>query len=226
MEDDYYIDLSRITLQDYEKQLATAELLPSRRILQEELHPRFDCLRAQGFQVLSQLLAALKTPPKIKALAQKSGLPEEYLVILKREINSSLPKPVDLADFPGLDPETVSKLALLGIANTRQLFARVKNAADRRALGEETGIPAQEILELTRLTDVCRIKWVGANFARLLVDSDWDTVEKVAQASYPQLHEQLVRINAAKQYFKGMFGLNDTKLCVLAARDVPQAIQY
>jgi len=226
MEDNYYIDLKAISLSEYKKELEQAELLPSRKILKEDIQQRFACLSQHGIKSLDDLLRALKTPEKLKAFAQKTGLPEDYLVILKREIGSSQPKPVNLKDFPGISQDTIQKLETLGIGNTKQLFSLVKTPDDRQELGHKTGISGADILELTKLTDVSRIRWVGANFARLLVDSEWDTVEKVAQADYHQLYNELVRINKEKEYFKGMFGLNDMKLCVNAAKLVPAAIQY
>jgi hypothetical protein len=226
MEDNYYIDLKTIPLTAYAKELEHADLLPSRRILQEAIRPRFACLSKHGLQNLDDLLLALKTPDKLKAFARKTGLPEEYLVILKREVGSRRPKPVPLADFPGIAPETVKKLAGLGLRDTHQLFGCVRTAKDRQALSKKTGLPAPKILELTKLTDVSRIRWVGANFARLLVDSGEDTVEKVAQADYAALYKTLMQINAEKKYFQGKFGLHDMQICVQDAKQVPSVIEY
>ncbi len=48
-------------------------------------------------------------------------------------------------------------------------------------LSSKIGINSKKILELTKLTDVSRIKLVDANFARVLVDSSYNTVKKVAK---------------------------------------------
>lgn len=226
MADAYYIDLEAISLLDYETELEGTELLPSRMILKEDMHARFEILDRHGTHNLKDVLTILKTPEKIKAFAQLSGLPEEYLAILKREIASSQPKPVALADFPGIKKVTIEKLAQLGIKDTRQLFAFVQSENDRKELSKKTEIPDEEILELTKLSDVVRIRWVGANFARLLVDSPYDTLEKVSGADYEKVYAALVKINQEKRYFKGMFGANDMKMCVAAARNVPRVIHY
>ncbi|MCE1255630.1 MAG: DUF4332 domain-containing protein [Anaerolineae bacterium] len=226
MENDYYINLKSYSLDVYAAELEQAELLPSRKMLQEDLPARFAVLKAQGLNTLDDLLTALKTPPRIKALALQSAIPEEYLILLKREIGSCFPKTVNLQDFPDISSETIKRLAVEGIHNTYQLFDYVKTAAGRQALSLKTGINKSDMLELTRLTDLCRIRWVGANFARLLVDSDFNTVKKVSEADYAEVYRQLMTILEEKQYFKGKFGLNDMKLTVLAARLVPDAIQY
>jgi hypothetical protein len=44
----------------------------------------------------------LKTPNKAKKFAAQSGLPEDYVLILRREVYSYLPKPVNLDKFPGI----------------------------------------------------------------------------------------------------------------------------
>lgn len=226
MEDNYYIDLEKISLTAYADELAQTELIPSRRIIQEDIPQRFACLARHGVASLADLLNALKTPDKIKAFAEKTGLSEEYLAILKREISSNQPKPVALKDLPGIPAAAVQKLEELGVKNTKQLFDHIKTPDSRQSLAQKTGLTPEVILELTKLTDVVRIKWVGANFARLLVDSGCDTVEKVTRADYTRVYNQLMKINEEKQYFKGKFGLNDMKLCVLAAKSVPLAIQY
>lgn len=226
MDGEYYIDLKTVTLSDYEKELELADLLPSRKILKEEINQRFSILRGQGILDLNDLMSMMKTPDKLKNLAAKTGIPEEYLTILKREIASSQPKPVNLADFQGVSVQAVSQLEGLGIKNTLQMFAHVKTKEEREALAGKTGVPYQEILELAKLTDVSRIKWVGANFARLLVDSGCDTVEKAAGAEYRSLYTELMAINEEKKYFKGKFGLNDMKLCVDAAKKVPRSMQF
>lgn len=226
MEDNYYINLNNYSLSDYAKELEHAELLPSRKIIQENTKERFSRLSKEGIKNLNDILSVLKTKDKIKTFAKKTGLPEEFLVILVREIKSIQPKPVKLDDLPNISKTTIKKLESLGIKNTKEFFKFVKTEDSRQKLSNKTGINSKEILELTKLTDVSRIKWVGANFARVLVDSSCDTVKKVAEADYKKLLEEVNKVNEEKRYYKGKLGLNDMKLCVLAAKSVPDAIKY
>lgn len=226
MDGQYHRDFLEISLADYFRELKETGMIPSRKILREDIPGRLKCLQNHGISNLNDLVVAVKTPEKLKAFARTTGLPEEYLIILKREIGSIQPKPVNLEDFPSIDTAEIEKLKGLGISHTKQLFDFVKTQNQREELGEKTGIPASRILELTKLTDVSRIKWVGANFARLLVDSGYDTVEKVANADYQQLYSAVIAVNEKKNFTRGKFGLNDMKLCVLAARNVPKGIQF
>ena len=149
-----------------------------------------------------------------------------FLIILAREIRSMQPKPVKLDDFPNIPKTTVKKLESLGIKDTKKLFEFVKTEKSRKELSGKTGISLKEILELTKLTDVSRITRVGANFARVLVDSSCDTVKKVVKADYKKLYEEINKINDAKKYYKGKIGYENLKRDLLAAKLVPDAIKY
>ncbi len=226
MENNYYINLNNYFLSDYAKELEHTELLPSRKIIQEKTKERFSRLNKEGIKNLNDVITVLKSKDQVKAFVKKSSIPEEFLTILVREIKSMQPKPVILNDLLAISKTTIKKLEKLGIKNTRELFEFVITEKNRKELCSRTGINSKEILELTKLTDVSRIKWVGANFARVLVDSSYDTVKKVAKADYKKLLEEINKINEKKKYYKGRLGLNDMKLCVLAAKSVPDTIKY
>ncbi|NLE02657.1 MAG: DUF4332 domain-containing protein [Fibrobacter sp.] len=226
MNDEYYVDLNNLSLSDYLIELEQTELLPSRRILKEDLQKRFSILAKHGIKNLQEILYTLKTSAKVQSFSKQTGIPEIYLTILKREIASMQPKPVNLSDFQGIDNLYIQALAQIQINHTRQLFNLIKIESDRKRLSKQAGIPYTILLELTKLTDVSRIRWVGAKFARLLVDSPCDTVEKVSIADYKELYTRLKEINDEKKYFRGMFGMNDMKLCILAAVKVPNVIRY
>jgi hypothetical protein len=222
----YYIDLSTISIGEYKTKLEESDLLPSRIILKEDINERFNRLENQGIKTVYELQQALKTKKKLQGFSTISGLPEAYLTILIREVNSLHPKPNKLRDFPDLSEDMILRLEKEGIKNTLQLFDKVVTQESRRDLGEQTGINEKDILELTKLTDLSRIRWTGAVFARLLFESGYDTVEKVSRADYEKLYETLIQINQAQKYTKGKFGLNDIKLCADAANDVPFEIEY
>jgi hypothetical protein len=78
-----------------------------------------------------------------------------------------------------------------------------------------------------KLSDVARLKWVGPKFARLLVESEYDTAAKVINSNYAELHQALIRTNKEKGFYQGKFGIEDMKSWVtVALRYVPQVIQY
>ena len=226
MANNYYIDLKKFTLEKYRHELEQAEILPSRKILKEKLQERFQCLEKYGIKNLQDLILVLKTTEKTKNFAKKSGLPEDYLLILRREVNSYQPKPLNLKDFPGTKKDAIEKLATIGIKNTKHLFEKVKTQKERNELVEQTGIATNELLELVKLTDLSRVKWIGPIFARIFLDTGTDTVEKLSKSIAENLFKKLVEINIEKGYTKGKFTVKDVQLCINIAKEVPKAIKY
>jgi len=223
----YHLDLSAFSLEKLKYLFKNTRLLPSQQILQENIDERFACLEQNGVDNLQQLQKALKTKSDVQSFAKVTGLPIDYLTILRREVNSYQPKPINLKDFPCVNPEVVDKLEQIGIKNTKQLFVNVLTRKERSEFANQNQIEYEDILELTKLTDVARMKWVGPKFARLLVESEYDTVEKVANSNYEELYQALVRINEESGIYKGKFGIEDLKSWVdVVVQDVPQVIQY
>ena len=223
----YAIDLSTFSLKKLKNNIENTRLLPSQQILQEDMDERFACLEQHGIENLQQLQTALKAKKEVQTFAQETGMPVDYLTILRREVNSYQPKPIQLKDIPGVNPEVVQKIDQVGIKNTKQLFPHVLTREDRRVFAEENQIGVDGILELTKLTDVARLKWVGPKFARLLIESPYDTVEKIANSDYEVLYFTLVQVNEEKRIYKGKFGKEDLKMWInFVVRGVPQVIQY
>ena len=226
MVENYYIDLKEFSLKKFKWEIEDSNTLPSRKMLKDNLDERFKILNENGVFNLQDLANLLKTPKKAREFAEKSGLPEDYLLILRREVNSYTPKPVNLDKFPGVEEETLIKLKSAGIKTSLHLFKRVKTPEDREKLTAELGIDNGELLELTKLTEMVRIKWVGPVFARIFLDSGTDTVQKVSEADANKFYKKLVEINREKHYTKSNFTLSDVELCVKVAGMVPKVIEY
>lgn len=222
----YYLDLSTFSLAKLKGLLKTTRLLPSQQALGKDIDERFAHLEQNGIKNLAQLQEALKTKANVQAFAKATGLPTDYLTLLRREVNGYQPKPIDLQDFPGVKPAVVRKLRQIGIKNTEQLFPNVLTRKSRREFAQQHQIEPQDLLELTKLTDVARTRWVGPKFARLLIESEYDTVEKIASSKHQELYQALVRANEANGIYKGKFGAEDIKLWVNSVQAVPRVIQY
>jgi hypothetical protein len=222
----YYINLENIDIDQYRIKLETSYLPPSRMILKERLDERFGYLKNFGIKNVKELIQILKKKEKFSELQKVECLSGNYLAILLRELNSMLPKPNKICDFAGISANTVAKLEKSGIKNTVKLYNRVINPEKRKELSVETGIDENEILVLTKLTDLSRIRWVGATAARMLFDLGTDTVEKVTNANPVDLHKRINKLNKDKNIYKGQIGLNDMKIVVNIAKDVPLDIAY
>ena len=222
----YYIDLEKITIDSYSSKLKSAYLPPSRVILRERLDERFGYFKSIGIKNVKELIQILKKKDKFTELKNVEYLSGDYLTILLRELNSTLPKPNKIAEFKRISKDIIIKLEKIGIKNTVKLYDRIITSENRKELAELIGIKDSEILESTKLTDLSRIKWVGTTAARMLYDLGLDTVEKVSKADYNDLHKKINQLNKEHNIYKGQIGLNDVKILVNAAKEVPQEIEY
>jgi hypothetical protein len=216
----YQVELEAITLRKLGKLLQKGRLLPSQQVLEEDLEKRLRLLEKQGIRNVGQLQAALKTKRDVGACAQATGIPESFLVILRREANSYRPKARALRDFPTASRKLVSALGRMGVKDTIRYLERSGTAGDRRQLARETGVGVKDVEALTRLADVARLRYVSASFATLLVEGGYASVEDVSKADPEVLHRDLVKANEGKKIFGGAVGLEDMKFCVLDAREV------
>ena len=222
----YYIDLELISIDWYREKLKSGYLPPSRMILKERTDERLEYFKSINLKNLKELHQTLKKKDQLLELSKADCLSEEYLNMLLREINGILPKPNKIKEFFGILRETVLKLEKIGIQNTQKLYDKVLTKALRKELSETTGISKEEILKLTKLTDLSRIKWVGVNYARALYDIGVDTVEKISKADPLDLYERVNAFMNEKNIFKGKIGLNDIRILIECANEVPQEIEY
>ncbi len=222
----YYIDFENISIERYRDELKIASLTKSRLILKENTNEIFGKIKKQHINNVEELQKALKTKPKLKAFAEKSGIDEEYLIILIREINSNKQKPNKIRDFPNIPAEIIEKLEGLGIKDTFHLFQKVIDKDERKNFCKESGIDEEGILKLTKLADLSRIRWVNHTFAYMLYEIGYDTVEKVIGADYKNLHEKVNQFNQVQNIYKGYIGIKDIKLTIEAAKKVSLEIEY
>ncbi|UOB18927.1 DUF4332 domain-containing protein [Abyssalbus ytuae] len=222
----YYIDLGKITIDDYKTKLQSAYLPPSRMVLKEKLDERFEYFKNIGIKNVKELVQLLKKKEKFAELSKVECFSGDYLTILLRELKSILPKPNKIADFTEIAKDAISKLEKTGITNTQKLYDKVIKKSDRKNLADSTGIDDQEILQLTQLTDLSRIKWVGATYAQILYNLGADTVEKVTNSDPVDLHVRINQMIKEKNIFKGSIGLNDVKILIESAGELPLEIEY
>jgi hypothetical protein len=222
----YYIDLVNIKIEDYKKKLESTYLPPSRMVLKEKLDERFGYIENIGIKNVKELIQILKKKDKFAELSKVDCLSSDYLTILLRELNSTFPKPNKIADFIWISKHTIDKLEKIGIINTEILYDMVLTKIDRLKLANSTRIDYTEIFELTKLSDLSRIKWVGVTYAQMLYDLGVDTVEKVSKSDPIDLHARINQRIKEHNIFKGGIGINDVKILVEKANELPLEIEY
>jgi hypothetical protein len=221
----YYIDLTSISIDEYKEKLKSADLLPSQMILKENIDEIFGRIKTQEIESVEELRKALGSKKKLQSFSEQSGISEDYLKILIRNVNSYRQRPSKIRDFPDVSEDTILRLEDLGTENTLQLYSRILTPQSRYEITSRTGISESDLLRLAKLADLCRIRWVSHTFAYVLLEAGYDTAEQVANADHSQLYEQVKKLNEERQIFRGRIGLHDMKLCVEAARELPFEIE-
>ncbi len=205
----YMPDLSKITLDEYKNELKTGRLLPSRQPLLEDIDNKFNILRKNGYDDLSGLKKALDNKKSFNEMIKKTGLSDDYLKLLKREVGNVLPVPIKFSEIPNISEKIIKKLTNLDITDTEILFPYIMDNQSRKEFSKKSGLNEDEVLWLTKIVDVSRIKWVGPKLAKLIVDTKFDTVKKLALAKPT---EALTAFNEAKRVHKeydGPLGIDD-----------------
>lgn len=194
----YCIDLARLTLADYRELLRRQTLLPGRRMLQDRIDERFRALEAQGISTVAGLKASLSSPAKLTSLAGLTGLPQEYLTLLRRELGSLEQKPVMLSAFAGLDAALLNRLEQNGIGSSQACW--------------EAGAVCPE--RLTGLCDLVRINGVGPAAAAAFYDAGYRSAADVAAASAPEMLRRVTLANEASGYYRAKLGEKDMQFCI------------
>lgn len=194
----YNLDLSNLLLEDYKELLNNQNLLPGRRMLWQNIDNNFEVIGQQGITNIAQLKKQLATPQKIAAFATDTGIAEDYLLMLRREIGSMEQKPVPIASFPALDVAIISDLHSRGIKNSKDYW---------KSGFSDTG-------ELFCLCDLVRINGVGAVAAKAFYEAGYRSVAEVACADAAAMLQRVSEVNDAKHYYKAKLGEKDMQFCI------------
>lgn len=189
-------------------------MIPSRVILKQDIETRFKILDSNGIKTLKALTDALKSKQKIGVFSKKTGLSIEYLTILKREVNSYRPNPINLSKLPGIDSNVIESLEKIGIKNTKHYFNKVNCRAGTRQLAQETNIPIDILDELASLSDLARLYGVGPVFARIIFDVGIDSAESFIKYSA----REFIRIYENKTQKKADFRESDINFSIEIAK--------
>ncbi len=198
----YAIDLNRISISEYAALLKNATLLPGRKILLENIESNFAAIREKGIQSVGKLKQAISTKRKLTAFAAESGVPREYLVVLRREIGSMEAKGVPLRNFSDIDEHMLLALEAKGIRSARDYLERAQGTS----------------AELDALCELVRINGVGAYAARAFLEAGYRRVQDVADADVAEMLHRVNRANDEKKYYKVKLGEKDIRFCIDCAQ--------
>lgn len=219
----YYRDLKVISIESFKDILQSMEMIPSWMILKEHINQKMDSITQQGVSNLDELVTVLKTKKKVEAFSDISGIEVDYLTILRRMVNGYLPKPNKFSDSPLFSQDLLNKLPY---KTTKSLYGLIITEKQRKDLSLETDIAVDDILLLSKYTDVSRIRWVNHTFATVLILTGYDRVEIIAVSDYSTLYETIKSWNDKENYYKAVISKNDMKRLVTFSQTLDFDIQY
>lgn len=222
----YYSDFSKMSIDNLKMKLTTGDLLKSRMSLREDIDSHFRLLMKAGVENTEELSDALKTKKSIEAFAVKTGVPVDYLTLLRREINSWQPKPRKIKSFPLLDQKIKTALQNNGITTTVAIYDHILTPLGRKALSVKTGLTEKQIVLVARMTDLCRLQYVNETFATLLVEAGYTTIQSVANADPDELQKKVNAIYKKQLLSKCTIGLNDMRYLIRLAKAASSEIQW
>ncbi len=222
----YYTDLSKMSLQNLKNRIEQTRLLPSQQILLINLEDRISCIDSQGISDVEALKQVLKAKDKLIKFAKQSKIDVDFLNVLRREINSYHPKTRKLSDYPAIKDSTKELLIQSGLKTSKDLYKRISTIEEREVFASELNLKAEEVLELTKLVDVSRLRYVNGPFASLLLQSSYDTMKKIKEADPEALYLELTKLNQGKKIYKAVIGRPDMKYFVEDQANVSFDIEY
>jgi hypothetical protein len=164
----YSTDLTSISLDAFEETILTIDLLPSRMMLAEEITDVVPELKRMGIDNLEDLRGLLRDKARYAELAASLSVDEKYLIVLNREVNSYVSKPVSLSQLDVFEEPELERLRMARIRSTKELYERCALPSERRAVAVEHDLDGKPLARALALSDLIRINGVGPAFAHFL----------------------------------------------------------
>lgn len=210
----YTLDLQNISINKYKEILRNQDLLPSRKILHEDMDAKFNVLMDAGIENLDQLRKVLSTAPKMAAFSESTRMSKDYLAILKREVGSLEPKSVLLKEFPGIEPGVLGRAEKAGLKSSRDYYEFCESVTDMQQAAETLGIAEEAAEELFCLCDLVRINGVGAVAAKIFFEAGFKSVSEMAGTGAGEMLRRVSEVNKVKQYYRTKLGEKDMLFCI------------
>jgi hypothetical protein len=131
-----------------------------------------------------------------------------------------------LKDFLWVNQADVSKLSAFGITDINQMIEIGRTRDARKKLAESTGIAAEDILELVKLSNLARLTGVKGIRARLYHDAGLDTWERITLLDARELRDVCVRFVEATSFPGIPPTAKEAAFTVSAARALPRIVEW
>lgn len=210
----YGFKASLKSLNDFKQKIKTSHLIPSHRILLNDIDLVFDLLQKEGFCSMFDLMIVLKSKKKAEFLAEKTNIPLEYIVVLRREVLSFESKARVLDTIDCISDKSLEMARAIGAKTTKQIHSYVHSWAVSLQTMNRWGLSKQEVEVLRNVVDICHLRYVSEQFCNMLMHTSCNSVSKIACAQSGSLYGELTAVNEFSVQYKGKFGVNDIQFLI------------
>lgn len=203
------------TLVELAERLRSADLVPSQRPLLERTDDRLRQLSDAGITSVEDIREQLKYTKSVPSVASRSGVDEDYLILLRRAVLGFFPRPEPLRAFDWIPADVIAALEKVGITNSDQLHAAC--VGGHAEVAERSDTPAETVAELAELSDLVRVQWVNPSLARTLRAAGYRTPAAVAEADPAELVRALAHANEDRKFFNATIGERDVRRIIHTA---------
>lgn len=100
-----------------------------------------------------------------------------------------------IKDLKDVSTAAAAKLQEAGVNTTEQLLEMAGSASGRKALADQVGATAQQVLTWVNEADLMRVGGIGEGFSQLLEAAGVDTVKELAHRNAENLTAKLNEVN-------------------------------
>jgi hypothetical protein len=209
----YSINLTKITLDEFERTMTTSYLLPSERMILNDISLNIRKFKDRGYKNIKELQNLLKNKKNYDSISADFEVDKEYLKILNRMVNSFN---VKSAGIEKLDIFTDSELKSLyseGIKTNEILYETLKDDNKIKLISIKTGIPAEKLEYALHIADLVRINGVGVGYAKSLYDVGIKSVNDYNKAPSQTILDRISSHNREIVHSKATLGISDIDYC-------------
>jgi hypothetical protein len=209
----YTTNLTKISIEEFEKTLQNIHLLPSQKVILNNLALNMQRLKNKGLTNLQDLQCFLKKKTDYPAIAADTGIAEDYLVILNRMVNSYI---VKILPLEKLEIFTGTELGILSnekIKDTKQYYEAFTTAEKKGSLATKVNIPIGKIEYALYITDLIRINGVGVEYAKMLYEIGIKSILDYNRTASEKILADITELNKKNAYTKATLGISDIDYC-------------
>lgn len=199
------------------ERIKETDLVPSLEILKSCIDEYMKTLEKEGVKNLAGLRKLLKNKAKLAEIAGKTSLDEQMLILLRREIEGWIPKPVKLSEFYWLDQKILDASGQANITTSHDVLNVLSNADAKRTLLKNSGIHEKALSDLGNLCSLMNVRWISPNFGRVIHELGY-TPQSLRSADAGKLTQEIDSYNKEKGYYKGKVGERDVKRLIFEAQ--------